>query len=279
MPPHDILCPLPLFVPADRPERIAKAAATTASGIIADLEDAVAPSGKIAARNGLAAALAALSQPHDKRIFVRVNAPGTPWHQDDLAALAGLPLDGLILPKTESPDDIEQTRIATGRRLPVWALIETAAGLAAVRDIATGADRLLFGSIDFAADLACAHSREALLLARLEIVLASRLRNLAAPIDGVTVAVKDEAETEADARYAASLGFGGKLLIHPAQIAPAQRGFAPGADEIAWAERVLAASPDGSAVALDGAMVDAPVIARARAIIKRQNAFSNGTAA
>ena len=276
MPSPDLPSSLPLFVPADRPERIAKAMASGADAIIVDLEDAVAPASKELARTGLAAALQALGALQTP-VFIRINAPGTPWHADDLAVVAGLPLAGLVLPKAETVRDIAQARAALAPGLAVWALIETAAGLAAARAIAGSADRLLFGSIDFAADLGCAHSREALLLARLEIVLASRLGNLPGPIDGVTVSVKDDTEIEADARYAASLGFSGKLLIHPAQITPARRGFAPSGDEIAWAERILAASPDGSAIALDGAMVDAPVIARARAIINRRNSLSNGT--
>jgi citrate lyase subunit beta/citryl-CoA lyase len=114
-----------------------------------------------------------------------------------------------------------------------------------------------------------AHLREALLLARSELVLASRLGGLAAPLDGVTASLGDGQLAEDDARYAAELGFGGKLCIHPAQIAPVKRGFEPSAVEIAWAERVLAAADDGAAV-VDGAMVDAPVRARARRIMARQ---------
>ena len=148
------------------------------------------------------------------------------------------------------------------------ALIESARGLAAARDIARACGRLAFGSVDFAADLGCAHTREALLLARLELVLASRLAGLPAPLDGVTTAIHDDALVESDARHAAELGFGGKLLIHPKQVAAALRGFAPGEAEIAWARRVLAAGGDG-AVAVDGMMIDAPVRLRAERILSR----------
>ncbi|WP_035189420.1 aldolase/citrate lyase family protein, partial [Acidiphilium sp. JA12-A1] len=88
-----------------------------------------------------------------------------------------------------------------------------------------GVARLAFGSIDFCADLGAAHTREALLHARAELVLAARLAALPPPIDGVTTAIDDEAAIEDDARHAASLGFGGKLCIHPRQIAPARQGF------------------------------------------------------
>jgi citrate lyase subunit beta/citryl-CoA lyase len=151
------------------------------------------------------------------------------------------------------------------------ALIESARGLVAARAIALASARLAFGSIDFAADLGCAHGREALLAARLELVIASRLAGIAPPIDGVTDAVRDPDQVRADATHAAALGFGGKLLIHPAQIAPARAGFQPNAEEIAWAERVLAAG-DG-AVTVDGALVDAPVRIRAKQIRRRAGAI------
>jgi citrate lyase subunit beta/citryl-CoA lyase len=108
--------------------------------------------------------------------------------------------------------------------------------------------------------------REALLGARSEIVLASRLAGLPRPIDGVTTAIADETLIEDDARYAHALGFGGKLCIHPKQIAAARRGFAPSADEIAWAKTVIAA-PGAGAVSTGGIMVDAPVRLRVRQIL------------
>ncbi len=257
---------LPLFVPADRAERIARALVSGADAVIVDLEDAVSPNAKDAARRGLAAVLRQTSA--GARLLLRINARATPWFDDDIAAAAVLPLDGIVLPKAESRDDVAETKRHIGSR-PVIALIETARGLHAIDDIATAADRLAFGSVDFSSDLGCEHARDALLFARSRIALASRVAGLPPPLDGVTLAIKDEAATEADARYASSLGFGGKLLIHPAQIAPARRGFAPSESELTWARRVLAACGDGSAAAIDGAMVDAPMLARARAIEKR----------
>jgi len=248
-----------LFVPADRPERFDKAASSGADAIIIDLEDAVAPEAKSAAR----AALGTL--PTGAEIFVRVNGHGSAWHDEDIAAISGLSLAGIVLPKAESA---EYTLDFYCRcKIPVIALIESAAGLAACRQIAQHSARLAFGSIDFCADLGAAHVREALLGARSEIVLASRLAGLPRPIDGVTTAIADETLIEDDARYAHALGFGGKLCIHPKQIAAARRGFAPAANEIAWAKTVLAA-PEAGAVSTGGIMVDAPVRSRARQILR-----------
>ena len=256
-----------LFVPADRPERFEKAAVAGADAIILDLEDAVASANKDSARSGLAAGFGGLS--NAVPVFVRINGIGTPWHEADLAIVTTLPVAGLVVPKAEHAHDLRDIRALTGKTL--IALVETAAGLSAAEEIAGACDRLAFGSVDFAADLGCAHIRDALLLARNRLVLAARLAGAPRPIDGVTLSIKDEGTIEDDARHAATLGFGGKLLIHPAQVAPARRGLAPSAEDIAWAERIVACSADGAARALDGIMVDAPVLARAHHILQRHD--------
>lgn len=249
----------PLFVPANRPERFEKAAASGADAIIIDLEDAVAVDEKDAARAKLRAGFTGIP------IIVRVNAPGTRWHADDMAAVTALDVAAVMVPKAE----IGGGFAATLGGKPVIALVESARGLADARALAAleGVALLAFGSIDFCADLGCAHTREALSAARSEIVLASRLAGIAAPLDGVTTAIDDAAAIEGDARYARDFGFGGKLLIHPRQIAPALAGLMPDAEEIEWARRVLAAADGASRV--DGAMVDAPVRLRAEAILSR----------
>jgi citrate lyase subunit beta / citryl-CoA lyase len=268
-------CMLPLFVPADRPERIARALVSGADAVIVDLEDAVAPEAKATARNGLVDVLRE-APPAAVGLLLRINARGTAWHDNDLAIAAALPIHGIVLPKVEDRGDVAAAKLGLTRCLPVIALIESAAGMRAVYDIASQADRLAFGSIDFSNDLGCDHCREALLLARSEIVVASRVARLPAPLDGVTLSINDDDTTQADARYAVSLGFGGKLLIHPAQIAPARRGLTPSESDRAWAQRIVGSAGDGSAAAIDGAMVDPPVLARARAILRRFNAFSTG---
>lgn len=259
-----------LFVPATRPDRFMKALSSGADAIIIDLEDAVGHGEKVGARHALAATV-----PAGGTVLLRINGSGTPWHEDDLAAARTLPLAGVVLPKAESREEVERVAARLGADTSIIPLIESAQGLAAARSIATapGVARLAFGSIDFAADLGCAHTREALLSARSELVLAARLAGGAGPIDGVTTRVDDAALAQDDAAHAVALGLAGKLCIHPGQIAPVMKGFAPTAEEVSWAERILAALDDGgSVVAVDGAMVDAPVRLQAERILARTQA-------
>lgn len=276
--PEPIDISLPLFVPADRPERFGKAIASGADSIIIDLEDAVAPAQKAEARVGLSHAATEL-EGSAVPVLIRVNAGGTPWHDDDVAAVLRLPVAGMIVPKAESAADLAQVSARLGSRERLVALIESAVGVANAKALAQAAGRLAFGSIDFAADLGCAHSRDALLLARLELVLASRLAGLPGPIDGVTTAIDAQQEIEDDAAYAASLGFAGKLLIHPRQVMAARRGLTPTESEIAWAQRIAGATTEGGAsIAVDGAMIDAPVLARAHQILRRATRFAAASA-
>lgn len=249
----------PLFVPADRPERFAKAAASRADAIILDLEDAVGPGTKDTARAALTADFT------DLPVIVRINAIGTPWHAADMAAVAALQPAAVMLPKAEEAGAVAAVAARLG--LPLIALVETARGLAAARSIAAaqGVVRLAFGSVDFCADLGCAHHREVLLPARFELILVSRLSGIAAPLDGVTVQLDDLSVSGEDAAHARALGMTGKLCIHPKQVGVIREAFAPSQSEIDWARRVIA-SGDG-AVSVDGAMVDEPVRLRARAIL------------
>ncbi|MBD0417378.1 HpcH/HpaI aldolase/citrate lyase family protein [Oryzicola mucosus] len=249
-----------LFVPGDRPERFAKAAASGADVVIIDLEDAVAPADKDRARASLTTDFTSLP------VILRINGAGTPWHAADLAAAAALNVAMVMLPKTEMDGCLETIR------LPVIALVETARGLSEARGIAAhpAVARLAFGSIDYCADLSCSHDRDALLFARSELVLASRLAGLPAPVDGVTTAIEDAELVMDDARHGRNLGFGGKLCIHPRQVVAVQDAYYPDERELAWAERVLA-SGEGAA-AIDGAMVDEPVRIRARRILASASA-------
>ncbi|MDD8023696.1 MAG: CoA ester lyase [Paracoccaceae bacterium] len=251
----------PLFVPADRPERFAKAAASEADAVILDLEDAVARAAKDTARAMLRTDFT------DKPVVVRVNAAGTPWHAGDIAAARHLHVAAVIVPKAEDPMTLGAICTGLGPGVAVMALIESGLGLARAREIAAlpGIARLIFGSIDFCADLGCEHRREILLPARMELVLAARLAGKPAPIDGVTAQFGDPAETYADANHARALGMSGKLCIHPRQVPQVRRAFAPSAAQTDWARRVLA-SGDG-AVSVDGEMIDEPVRRRARSIL------------
>lgn len=246
-----------------------------ADAVIFDLEDAVAAPDKLRARDHLEREITRSLA--GTALFVRINAQGTEWHAADLQAVARLAIDGVILPKAETGETVDDMRTTLGPDKAVIALVETARGIAALEEIAPVADCLAFGSVDFAADLGCGHTREALLFARSRIVMASRLAGKRAPIDGVTLAIKDPDAVEEDARYGAMLGFGGKLLIHPAQIEPAKRGLAPSHDDFIWASKILEKAGDGSARAVDGAMVDAPVLERARQIVRTRIRLLGGT--
>lgn len=252
-----------LFVPGNRPERFDKALASGADAVIVDLEDAVPPAQKDAARATVAGWLSA-----ERPVVLRINAAETPWFRDDLA-LCGRPgVAAVMLAKAERADDLATLGTAT----PVIALIESAAGFDKLRAIAAAPNlqRLAFGAIDFQLDLNLRASFDELLFFRSQLVLVSRLANLAAPIDSPSTAIDDLAEVESEAQRARRLGFGAKLCIHPKQLAAVNRSFGPSAADVAWAKRVLEAAEAsaGAAAALDGKMIDKPVILRAQAILR-----------
>jgi citrate lyase subunit beta/citryl-CoA lyase len=254
-----------LFVPASRPERIAKALAASADAVIVDLEDAVAPADKDAARAALAAALDPA-----RPVMVRINSADTPWFPADLELLRHPGVLAAVLPKAEDAEDVAVVAEAAAGR-PVLPLVESALGFERRMALAhaPGVERLVFGQIDFQADMGMRCNEEELLPLRAALVLASRLAHIAPPIDGPTTAIDDEDALRTDARRARRLGFGGKLCIHPRQVAVVNQCFTPDADEIAWAQRVIAAdsAAGGAAVAVDGKMVDRPVVLRAQSIL------------
>lgn len=267
-----------LFVPATRPERIAKALASGAGAVVVDLEDAVAPDDKAAARVSLLAALQALEPAQRARLLVRTNAAGTPWHADDVKAVAACVAHGLagaMVAKAESAGVLQAVARALGPQGLLVPLVESNAGLDALDTLARAPQvvRLAFGHLDFQVDLGmeCGPDEAELLPVRLALVRASRRAGLAAPVDGVTTATDDLPRLQQDTARSRRMGFGGKLCIHPAQVAPVQAAFAPGPDELAWATRVLEAAPahGGAVFRLDGRMVDAPVLALAARLVAR----------
>jgi len=260
-----------LFVPGHRPDRFDKALAAGADAVILDLEDAVPAADKDAARKAVIHWLGLREAGPSPQILVRINASSAPQHEADVQACRH-GVDGVVLPKSERVDEL--ARLA--RALPGVALlplIETALGFAAAPDLAhaPAVQRLVFGSIDFQHDLGIEGDGEELLLFRSQLVLHSRVASLAAPVDGVCTALDDAPRIHAEALRARRLGFGAKLCIHPRQIAPVHDALAPTAAQLDWARRVLAAAhaAAGAAVALDGAMVDRPVILRAQALLAR----------
>ena len=254
-----------LFVPANRPARIDKALAAGADTVIVDLEDAVPPEDKIQARTFLAASMAP-----ERPVVVRINGADTPWFRDDCAILHLPGLAGVMLPKAERIDEGFLFSCA-GVGVPVMPIIESALGLNNVQVIARarGVQCLVFGSIDFQLDLGITEETDELLPYRAQIVLASRLAGIAPPIDGVSTALDAPDSLRDDCNRARRLGFGGKLCIHPRQVEIVNQCFAPSEEEVAWAHRVLdaAAQFGGAAVAVDGRMVDRPVMMRAQAIV------------
>jgi citrate lyase subunit beta / citryl-CoA lyase len=263
-----------LFVPANRPERFAKALTSGADAVVLDLEDSVPLQTKAEARTAVRQAWPQL-QGANCAVVVRINSPETEWGVHDMAALQGLPnLAGLMVPKCESTSTLAQVAQAFAG-VPSLPIIESAAGYLALRDIARAPQiaRLVVGHIDFLADtglLVSADQRELDPL-RFEVAMCTRLANLAPAVDGVTVSVDDEALIRQDTERALRYGFSAKLCIHPKQVAVVHATLAPTSAQIDWARRVLVAieASQGSAVQLDGKMVDLPVVLQAQRLLER----------
>lgn len=267
-----------LFVPATQPARLPKALASGADAVIADWEDAVAPADKAGAREALAQAVAALDDAQRARLLVRINAEGTPWFEGDLHALAALVAQGCagaVVPKAERADTLQAVAQTAGARAALVALVESVAGLDSLDALARAPQvaRLAFGHLDFQVDagIGCGADEAELLPIRMAIVLAARRAGLAAPIDGVTVDTRDPERLRQDAERAFQMGFGGKLCIHPAQVAPLHAVFDPADAAVAQAQRVQQAlqAAGGGVCVLDGRMVDAPVRKRAEDTLRR----------
>ena len=268
-----------LFVPGSDERKIRKAFEAGADAVIVDLEDAVTPAEKPAARALAVEVLDAI----DARCLrlVRVNAAGSEHFVDDLAAVASLALDAVVLPKAD-PEALAELGMLDA---PVLALVETARGL---RDVTATAEdsrveALVLGAVDLGLELALEPRADGLELvyARSKLVVESAAAGLRGPIDQVWLDVRDGDGLEADALHARSLGFRGKACIHPAQVEVVNRVFTPSAEEATRAEAVVeayeAAAADGrGAVALDGAMIDLPVVERARQILALREGVAHG---
>jgi len=261
-----------LFVPGTSPERFAKALDSGAGGVIIDLEDAVAPEEKETARNAVRAAWPSFTAEQKKRLVIRSNSPGSKFYSADLILAQELAVACLLIPKSESMDEMNGAALV----LPNTALIpmiETAIGLDHLREIANANQviRLALGNLDLQADLGmvCDPQETELQMARYQIVLASRVAQIAPPVDGVTPSTDDVARIQDDAERAKRMGFGGKLCIHPKQVGIVKTAFMPSEEELAWAHRVIEAdkASKGGAVKLDGRMIDRPVVLLAQRTI------------
>jgi citrate lyase subunit beta / citryl-CoA lyase len=279
-----------LFVPGNRPDRIAKALRSPADCVIVDLEDAVAVSQKAEARRSAVAALAQPGGSAPGRLAVRVNGVASGLMSEDITGLVQIwaQLDFLVLPMADAPsvrglaalmDGVDrQAGVPDGPR--IIALIETATGVLSAAGIAAADPRvgaLAFGPADLAAQLGITPTAEGqeLLLARSQLVLAAAAADLQPPIDGPWFDLQDEAGLRTSTEHARRLGFGAKQVLHPCQIGPVSQILAPTAEQLAWARTVDAAFTEAerrgvaSIQLSDGTFVDYPVARRARALLGR----------
>jgi citrate lyase subunit beta/citryl-CoA lyase len=276
-----------LFMPASNPRALEKARDLPADGLIFDLEDAVAPDAKEGARSVIAAALA-VGGYRPREVMVRVNALDTVWGHADLAAVASLPIDAVLLPKVENADRVRLTvdlldRFGAPPDLAVWCMIETPKGVLAAAEIAGASPRvgaLVMGTSDIAKDLHTRETRDRLpLMTALGLVLLAARANEIAILDGVHLDLADEEGFAAACRQGRELGFDGKTIIHPKQIEAANTAFAPSGEEIARARKIIdayaAADAGGRGVTVvEGRLVEALHVADARRTLALADAIA-----
>lgn len=256
-----------LFAPGNRGEVLAKLPRSGPDGVVLDLEDAVPADAKAEARAVVAEVAPTLVD--QVAVYVRVNAVPSDWFADDVAALPD-GIAGIVVPKLESAE-----QVAALPPLPVVAGLETAAGVARAEEVLAD-DRIVagyFGAEDYVADVGGVRTAEGteVLYARSRVALAARLTGTLA-LDQVVTDLRDEARFRADAAVGRSLGYRGKLCIHPAQVAWAHEAFSPSPEELDRARRLLAAYEEAkargsAAIAFDGQMVDEPLARQARALL------------
>lgn len=257
-----------LFVPGNRPDRFDKAWNAGADAVILDLEDAVPPGKKAAARDAVTGWLSG-SRP----VFVRINATGTEEWEEDVRALDRPGVAGVLLPKAERKEEIAVLADRLPEPVRLLPIVESALGVWNVLELASAPRvyRLAFGSLDFQLDTGITGEDEELLYARSRLVLASRIAGNLPPVDGVTTSIEDPVALVADVNRARRLGYGGKLCIHPRQVKAVNEGFQPTVGEVSWARGVVEAcdARSGEAVKFEGGMVDRPVLERARRILEQ----------
>jgi citrate lyase subunit beta / citryl-CoA lyase len=258
-----------LFMPGANTRALEKSRELPADGLIFDLEDAVAPDAKAAAQANIAAALDHGGYGR-RELVLRVNALDTDWGEADLLAAAAMPLDAVLLPKVESAESVREAvarldKASAPQKLAIWCMIETPKGVLASAGIADAHPRvtaLVMGTSDLTKDLRARDRPDRLpLLMSLQLVLlAARAHGLVA-LDGVYLDLADEAGFAAVCEQGSALGFDGKTLIHPKQIAPANAAFAPSPDEVAQARKIIAAHEQALArgqgiVVIDGRLIE-----------------------
>jgi citrate lyase subunit beta/citryl-CoA lyase len=276
-----------LYMPGSNARALAKAKSLPADALIFDLEDAVAPDAKASARDQVCAAVREGGY-GAREIIVRVNALATAWGQADLAAVAAVAIHAVLIPKVESADAVRQVLAVLDDAggpsdLPIWCMMETPRAMLHAEEIAAADPRigcLVMGTSDLAKELHAAHTPERLpMITALGLcLLAARACGLAI-LDGVHLDLEDAAGFAASCRQGAELGFDGKTLIHPKQIDPANAAFAPDAEALARARRIIeaheqAARAGRGVVVVDGRLVENLHVVEARRQVQLAEAIA-----
>ena len=268
-----------LYIPAANARAMEKARGLAADAIIFDLEDAVAPDAKAAARDALAQALTQDYGPRAR--IVRINALSTEWGADDASACAGLDIDAVLIPKVDGPDDLDRVA-ALIPDTPLWAMMETPLGMLNAAAIAAHPRLagMVMGTNDLAKDLGSRFRADRLpMMAGLGLCLLAAKAHGVVIVDGVFNAFKDDDGLRAECEQGRDMGFDGKTLIHPAQLEIANAAFAPTEEEVALARRQIeafdAATAQGQGVAVvDGRIVENLHVATARQTLDRAQAIA-----
>ncbi|MFN4059199.1 MAG: HpcH/HpaI aldolase/citrate lyase family protein [Paracoccus hibiscisoli] len=268
-----------LYIPAANARAMDKARGLPADAIIFDLEDAVAPDAKAAARDALAQALTQDYGPRAR--IVRINAVSTEWGADDARACAGLDIDAVLIPKVDGPGDLDRVA-ALIPDTPLWAMMETPLGMLNAAAIAAHPRLagMVMGTNDLAKDLGSRFRADRLpMMAGLGLCLLAAKAHGVVIVDGVFNAFKDEDGLRAECEQGRDMGFDGKTLIHPAQLEIANAAFAPTEEEVALARRQIeafdAATAEGKGVAVvDGRIVENLHVATARQTLDRAQAIA-----
>lgn len=279
-----------LFCPATEPEKIRKIPKYGADAAAIDLEDAVSDDQKTYARE-VAYDLVSSDLFATNNVYVRVNSMGTNRTLDDVAAVVHPNLNGIVLPKTDDPESVAAVAEALDKAeaqagidqgtIKILPLIETGMGVHRAVDIFSASQRVeagIFGFVDYMLDVGIHmidHTPDAqeLLYARSSLVNASRVAGITPPLDGPFLGIKSPEAFLAQCRQARTLGYRGKMLIHPTQVKLSHQGFAPSPEEVAQAENIVRAFAEGenrgvAALMVDGRLVDYPIVYRAQNIIK-----------
>ena len=281
-----------LFAPGNHARRVEKALTLDADIVILDLEDAVATAEKSATREKV---VTALQTPRRAAGYVRINAFDTPFCFDDLQAVVAPGVDGIVLPKVESPAQLvavdwaiaalERSRGLAEGGIDLMPIVETARGMTGLRDIAragTRARRLSFGAGDYTLDVGMRWTMEERELdhIRTAIVVESRAADLEPPVDTVFIRLGQPEPFRRSTELARDLGFQGKLCIHPEQVGPVNEAFTPTDDEIAKSERYVAAFEEAEAkgsasIQVDGYFIDYPIVENARRTLRIAESIRN----